>query len=85
MLKIDRSFVINMDIDSDDVAIVKAIIAMAHSLGIRVIAEGVETEEQQRILNTLNCDAIQGYFISKPVPPKKIEKLLEHYANRTIG
>jgi diguanylate cyclase (GGDEF)-like protein len=83
MLKIDRSFVVGMTGDSDDVAIVKAIIAMAHSLGIRVTAEGVETREQQRILSALNCDAIQGYYVSKPVPAKKIEKLLERYSPRT--
>jgi diguanylate cyclase (GGDEF)-like protein len=80
MLKIDRSFVVNMTQGSEDVAIVRAIIAMAHSLGIRVTAEGVETEEQLEILSSLHCDAIQGYHFSRPVPAGGIEGLLRRYA-----
>jgi len=76
MLKIDRSFVVNMTKDSEDVAIIRAIIAMAHSLGIRVTAEGVETSEQLTILRSLRCDAIQGYYFSRPVPADMIEELL---------
>jgi diguanylate cyclase (GGDEF)-like protein len=79
MLKIDRSFVVNMTRDSEDVAIIRAIIAMAHSLGIRVTAEGVETREQMDVLCTLNCDAIQGNHFSRPVPADMIEGLLLRY------
>jgi diguanylate cyclase (GGDEF)-like protein len=82
MLKIDRSFVINMNRDSEDVAIIRAIISMAHSLGIRVTAEGVETREQLEILRSLNCDAIQGYHFSRPVPADKVEDLLRRYGNK---
>jgi diguanylate cyclase (GGDEF)-like protein len=80
MLKIDRSFVVNMTRDSEDVAIIKAIIAMAHSLGIKVTAEGVETDEQIDILGALHCDAIQGYHFSRPVPARAVAKLLNRYA-----
>lgn len=79
MLKIDRSFVVNMTRDSEDVAIIRAIIAMAHSMGLRVTAEGVETREQLEILSSLNCDAIQGYHFSRPVPAHRIEELLLQY------
>jgi diguanylate cyclase (GGDEF)-like protein len=79
MLKIDRSFVVNMTRDSEDVAIIRAIISMAHSLGIRVTAEGVETREQMDVLIALNCDAIQGNHFSRPVPADMIESLLLRY------
>jgi diguanylate cyclase (GGDEF)-like protein len=79
MLKIDRSFVVNMTQDSEDVAIIRAIIAMAHSLGIRVTAEGVESDEQLTILRSLGCDAIQGYHFSRPVSADIIEGLLHQF------
>ena len=79
MLKIDRSFVVNMTQDSEDVAIIRAIIAMAHSLGIRVTAEGVESEEQLVILRSLGCDAIQGYHFSRPVSADIIEGLFHQF------
>jgi len=67
-LKIDRSFVRNITDDPDDLAIVQAIIAMAHNLGISVIAEGVETEAQKACLQRRNCNSFQGYLFSRPVP-----------------
>jgi diguanylate cyclase (GGDEF)-like protein/PAS domain S-box-containing protein len=76
MLKIDRSFVVSMTQTPQGFAIVSTIIALAHALNLRVVAEGVETEEQAKFLRVLNCDEIQGYLISKPVPIEKLERLL---------
>ncbi len=75
VLKIDRSFVKDIVGNKDDGAIARAVIAMAHSMNLRVIAEGVETEEQYRFLTNHGCEVIQGYLISKPVPAKEFEKL----------
>ena len=75
-LKIDQSFIRDMASDSGDHAIVRTIIAMANSLDIDVIAEGVETEEQQRLLHHLGCNHYQGYLFSKPVPIEQFEALL---------
>ncbi|MBT8443892.1 MAG: diguanylate cyclase [Gammaproteobacteria bacterium] len=69
-LKIDRSFVRDIVTNPDDRTVVSAIIAMAHRLGIRVVAEGVETEAQLGYLSTLNCDQVQGYFIARPMAAK---------------
>jgi EAL domain-containing protein (putative c-di-GMP-specific phosphodiesterase class I) len=74
-LKIDRSFVNAITTNPDDAIIVRTIIAMAHSLNLSVIAEGVETEEQYNFLQSLNCDEIQGYLFSRPVPPEDFAKL----------
>jgi EAL domain-containing protein (putative c-di-GMP-specific phosphodiesterase class I) len=57
-------------------ALCEAIIVMAHKLGLKVIAEGVETREQEEILAAAGCDYIQGYLISRPVPPEEFEALL---------
>ncbi len=67
-LKIDRSFVIDMTVAPEGLALVSTIINLAHSLKLKVVAEGVETEEQQRLLRLLDCDEMQGYLFSKPVP-----------------
>lgn len=66
-IKIDKSFVNNIESSSKDVAIVSTIIHLAHSLGCDVVAEGVETEEQFNILKKNNCDYVQGYYFSKPL------------------
>jgi diguanylate cyclase (GGDEF)-like protein/PAS domain S-box-containing protein len=75
-LKIDRAFIINMTSNSDDLSIVSTIIALAHSLNMRVVAEGVETEEQARLLRLLKCDEIQGFLFSPGVPAEQIEHFL---------
>jgi EAL domain-containing protein (putative c-di-GMP-specific phosphodiesterase class I) len=75
-LKIDRSFVIAMTENADDMAIVSSIITLAHGLDLNVVAEGVETEEQRKLLRLLRCDEVQGYLISKPVEKAELERLL---------
>jgi diguanylate cyclase (GGDEF)-like protein len=81
-LKIDRSFVRDLTTDSDDQAIVKAIITLARSLKRKVVAEGVETEEQLSILRSLDCDEMQGYLFSKPLPAEDAGKLLKENMER---
>jgi EAL domain-containing protein (putative c-di-GMP-specific phosphodiesterase class I) len=76
-LKIDQSFVRNLEHDQNDLALCEAIIVMAHALGIKVIAEGVETGTQDQILKGFACDFGQGYLYSRPVPAKDFEALLE--------
>lgn len=76
-LKIDRSFISRIADMGNDKAIAAAIIAMAHSLDLRVIAEGVETRSQLDVLKALDCDEIQGFYFSKPVPASEIPQLLE--------
>lgn len=75
-LKIDQSFVRDITVDSDDAVIVSTIINMARTLKLKVIAEGVETAEQLSFLKDQECDEIQGYYFSKPMPPEKINSLL---------
>jgi EAL domain-containing protein (putative c-di-GMP-specific phosphodiesterase class I) len=75
-IKIDQSFVRNIAPGSDDLALCEAIIGMAHRLGLKVIAEGVETEEQRDLLINAGCDYGQGYLFSPPVPPGEFERWL---------
>jgi EAL domain-containing protein (putative c-di-GMP-specific phosphodiesterase class I) len=75
-LKIDQSFVRDITTDADDASIVTAIIAMAHSLQLKVIAEGVETPGQLVFLRNHDCDGIQGYLFSRPQPVAEITRLL---------
>ncbi len=76
-LKIDRSFVRDIVTDKNDHTIVAAIIAMAHSLEIEVIAEGIETAEQLQLLMAQRCNHYQGYYFSRPVPVSQIENMLQ--------
>ena len=80
-LKIDQSFVRDMTFDTSDSSIVKTIIAMADSLNLNVIAEGVETEEQRQMLFKNGCSHYQGYLFSKPLPEAQFEALLKKYAS----
>jgi diguanylate cyclase (GGDEF)-like protein len=75
-LKVDRSFVQRMTSDPDDAAIVRSIVDLAHSLGLRVVAEGVETIESWHALEALGCDLAQGYLISRPVPGDEVIRWL---------
>jgi diguanylate cyclase (GGDEF)-like protein/PAS domain S-box-containing protein len=81
-LKIDRSFIQDLPGNSDDAAITRAIIAMAHSLRLKVIAEGVETEQQLSFLREHGCDEMQGYYFSKPLPENEFVVLLRQHARR---
>jgi len=76
ILKIDKSFIQDINLDSGDDALVKAIIAMGQSLGLKVIAEGVETAEQLQFLQAHECDMVQGYYFSKPVDAEEFERLM---------
>jgi diguanylate cyclase (GGDEF)-like protein/PAS domain S-box-containing protein len=79
VLKIDRSFVDRIAIDKADLDLVKATISMAHSLGLSVVAEGVENQEQVKMLQQLNCDYLQGFYFSKPIPAQALIEYSKNY------
>lgn len=81
-LKIDRSFIRDVPADHDAAAIVRAIIAMSRSLRMKVIAEGVETAEQEQFLRAEGCDEIQGFFSGRPVPPEELRQRLRSRPTR---
>jgi diguanylate cyclase (GGDEF)-like protein len=80
VLKIDKSFVLAMEESEDDAVIVHSTIDLGHNLGLSVVAEGVETEGVRDVLRGLGCDVAQGYLLSRPVPPKEIERLVTQAA-----
>jgi|OpeIllAssembly_1097287.scaffolds.fasta_scaffold11149_3 diguanylate cyclase (GGDEF)-like protein len=75
-LKIDRSFIRELPVNKDDISIVKAITVLAHSLRLKVVAEGVETQEQHDFLKEIGCDGMQGFFWNKPLPSNDITTIL---------
>jgi len=77
-LKVDKSFICHLAADSDDLALTKAIVIMAHQLGLKVIAEGVETELQRNLLLNMGCDYAQGYFYAKPMPADQFNRYLKN-------
>ncbi len=79
-VKIDRSFIRGLPDDGDDTAITQAVIAMAHSLGLTVIAEGVETEAQLATLRRLGCDEAQGFLLGRPIAAAQLEARLERHS-----
>lgn len=84
-LKIDKTFVHNLEKDIANIAIIKAIIALGQSLGMKVIAEGVETDYQYELLENIGCNELQGYYFSKPLPENEFETLLiQQQARHTI-
>ncbi len=78
-IKIDRSFVAHMDSERDDALIVQSTVELAHNLGLRVVAEGVETERTWDRLGELGCDYAQGYFLCRPVPPAELQRWLSEF------
>ena len=88
-LKIDRKFVRDVNVDPNDAAITMAVIAMAEKMALKVTAEGVETEDQLAFLKSKNCDEVQGYLLSRPIAPEKMEEYLNRSHSRiqdqTIG
>jgi diguanylate cyclase (GGDEF)-like protein/PAS domain S-box-containing protein len=85
VLKIDQSFVRDIPGDTDDAAIASTIITMAHSLGLKVVAEGVETAAQLKFMREHGCDAMQGYHLSKPLPAEQFEAFLKNGARLASG
>jgi len=82
VLKIDKSFVQNLGTNDEDDAIVRSTVELAHSLGVRVVAEGVETEEILIRLVALGCDMAQGFCLSRPVPAEELTRWLADPASR---
>lgn len=79
LVKIDRSFVKDLNTDRHSLAICRSIIDVCHSLNFKVLAEGVEVEEQTELLRELGCDSFQGYLFSKPIPSAEVENFVRAY------
>lgn len=79
ILKIDKSFVLEMDKDENDAHIVHSTVQLGHNIGLKVVAEGIETGNTRKMLESINCDTGQGYLICHPMPARPFRKWLEHY------
>jgi EAL domain-containing protein (putative c-di-GMP-specific phosphodiesterase class I) len=84
-IKIDRTFVSHLEAGSRNASIVRAVALMGRSLNMRVVAEGVETSDQARLLKDLDCDELQGYLIAKPMPAADVEKFLRTAGKKTAA
>jgi len=80
-LKIDKTFVRDLDSDRSDAAVTSGVIALGHSLGLTVLAEGVERLEQLDFLRANGCDEVQGYYFSRPIPAEEFEKLVSGWSS----
>ena len=85
IIKIDKSFLVNIPGDRSNVAITRAVIQLAHSLGISVLAEGVETNVQLDFLRAEGCDLIQGYLLGRPVPPDEAVLMARDGSGRRLS
>jgi EAL domain-containing protein (putative c-di-GMP-specific phosphodiesterase class I) len=83
-LKVDRSFIHNLPMDCDNKAITEAIIVMGKNLSLTVVAEGVETKEEENFLREQVCDAMQGFYFSKPIAPDQFADLLRKHHNDSL-
>ena len=81
VLKIDRSFVREIPQNTEDTAIVNTIISMGHNMNLKVIAEGVETQDQRNCLSKLGCELAQGFYFSRPLPADEFLKFINKHAN----
>ena len=84
-LKVDRSFIIDLPKHDKDRAIVQTVVTLGHSLGMDVVAEGIETPEQHRILQHIGCDVFQGFLFSKAVPPEQFEALVRQNREQPLA
>ncbi|WP_225063205.1 EAL domain-containing protein, partial [Komagataeibacter rhaeticus] len=78
-IKIDRSFINDFEYDTNAQAVTMAVIGIGSRLGMTVVTEGVETEQQRALLEELNCDVMQGYLFAKPLAPDDLEKWVKHH------
>jgi EAL domain-containing protein (putative c-di-GMP-specific phosphodiesterase class I) len=84
-IKIDKSFILHMAVDGNDALIARSTVDLGHNLGLRVVAEGVETPEVWSQLEAMGCDIAQGYLISRPLPAEELTRWLTNWANRHTG
>jgi EAL domain-containing protein (putative c-di-GMP-specific phosphodiesterase class I) len=83
-LKIDQSFVCEIHSSEDSHSICKAIVALGHGLGMKIIAEGVEHHEQLQLLHMMGCDQIQGYYFAKPMPAEEVRNFINERKDRRV-
>ena len=79
-IKIDMSFVQGIGISEEDEGIIKSVLSLAENLGLKTVAEGVETSKQVEFLNKTSCDHLQGYHFHKPMPPAEMEQFLTNHS-----